>query len=68
MFGVAGMREIREAVGAYAAGFDAALVTAADAQRIVEDAVAAENMLATVKAMAARRVSETDLWRKEGDA
>ncbi|MGI8683703.1 MAG: hypothetical protein ACR2MO_01120, partial [Acidimicrobiales bacterium] len=25
-------------------------------------------MLATVKAMAARRVSETDLWRKEGDA
>ncbi|MGI8686928.1 MAG: DUF222 domain-containing protein, partial [Acidimicrobiales bacterium] len=68
MFGMAGMREIREAVGAYAAGFDPALVTAADAQRIVEDAVAAENMLATLKAMAARRVSETDQWRKEGDA
>ncbi len=62
------MREIRASVGAYAAGFDAALVTAADAQRIVADTVAAENMLATIKAMAARRVAETELWRKEGDA
>lgn len=61
------MRAIREAVGAYAAGFDAALVTAADAQRIVEDAIAAENMLATVRGLAAERVSKTELWRKEGD-
>jgi len=68
MFGTTEMREVREAVGRYAAGFDPALVTAADAQRIVDDAVAAENMLATIKALAARRVSETDLWRKEGDA
>ncbi|MGI8683672.1 MAG: DUF222 domain-containing protein [Acidimicrobiales bacterium] len=68
MFGVTEMREIREAVGAYAGGFDPALVTAADAQRIVEDAVSAENMLATIKALAARRVSETELWRTEGDA
>lgn len=61
------MREVREAVGCYAAGFDAALVTAADAQRIVEDATAAGNMLATVVAMAGRRVSETELWRSQGD-
>lgn len=38
------MREVREAVGRYAVGFDAALVTAADAQRIVEDATASSNM------------------------
>ena len=67
MFGVAGMREVREAVGTYAGGFDPALVTAADAQRIVEEAVAAENMLATVRALAAKRVAETEVWRKEGD-
>lgn len=61
------MCEIREAVGAYAAGFDPALVSAAEAQRIVEEAVAAENMLATVRGLAARRVSQTELWRREGD-
>ncbi|MDP9389395.1 MAG: hypothetical protein M3Q48_16140, partial [Actinomycetota bacterium] len=67
MFGLAKMREIREGVAAYAAGFDPGLVSAADAQRIVEDAAAAENMLDTVKAMAARRVAETELWRCQGD-
>ena len=67
MFGVGGMEAIRQAVGAYAAGFDPALVTAAQAQRIVEEVVAAENMLATVRGLAARRVAETDLWRREGD-
>jgi hypothetical protein len=68
MFGRQEMRTIREAVGAYAGGFDAALVSAGDAQRIVEDVIAAENMLAVVRSMAARRVSETELWRREGDA
>ena len=67
MFAVAGMEEIRGAVGAYAAGFDPALVSAAEAQRIVSEAVAAENMLATVRGLAARRLSETELWRNQGD-
>ena len=62
------MRSIRESVGSFTGSFDAALVSAADAQRIVDDAVSTRNMLYTVIAMAARRVSETELWRREGDA
>lgn len=61
------MRAIREAVGEYAAGFDPALLSATDAQRILADTVAAENMLATVKGLAAKRVSDTEVWRHEGD-
>ena len=67
MFGVAGIREVRKSIAAYAAGFDAALVTCADAKSIVAEAVAAENMLATIKAMAARRAAECGSWRTEGD-
>ncbi|MGQ0520444.1 MAG: hypothetical protein ACT4PX_04720 [Actinomycetota bacterium] len=67
MFGGWTMETIREAVGAYAGAFDPALVSAADAQRIVAVAAVAEHMLAGVKAMAAARVAETELWRKEGD-
>lgn len=62
------MAEIRSAVAAYASGFDAALVSAADAQRIATEATAAEHMLAIIKALAAARVADTELWRKEGDA
>jgi hypothetical protein len=68
MFGTSEMRSLREAVRRFAEGFDPALVSAADAGRIVADAAAAENMLATVKGLAAARVAETDLWRREGDA
>ena len=62
------MNGVREAVSRFAAGFDPALISAADAERIVTDAAAAENMLATVKALAAARVAETELWRRRGDA
>ncbi|HUR18533.1 MAG TPA: hypothetical protein VMZ51_06300 [Acidimicrobiales bacterium] len=43
------MKGIREAVSSYAASFDPALVSAVAAQGIVEDAIAAENMLSTIK-------------------
>ena len=68
MFDTSEMRSLREAVGRFAAGFDPALVSAADADRIVADAAAAENMLATVRALAGARVAETELWRRQGDA
>ncbi|HUQ63914.1 MAG TPA: DUF222 domain-containing protein [Acidimicrobiales bacterium] len=58
---------LREAMGVYAAGFDPALISASDAGLVVEHASAIERMAATVKALAAARVSETSLWRKDGD-
>jgi hypothetical protein len=59
--------ELREAMGDYAARFDAALLTASDAALAVEEASAIEKMAATVKALAAARVARTDLWRRRGD-
>ena len=67
MFGKAGMREIRESVGRYAAGFDPALVSGADAEVILADAIAAENMLAAIRSMAGARVAECASWKREGD-
>src|SRR5437764_73570 len=58
---------LRKAMGSYAAGFDAALISAADAARVVADASAIEKMAATVKALAAARLAETELWRRDGD-
>ena len=61
------LSELREAMGAYAAGFDAALISVADAERVVEEATAIGNAAAAVKALAAVRLSETEAWRGEGD-
>ncbi len=58
---------IRAAMGRSAAAFDAALVTAADAAVVVDHASTIEKMAATVKALAAARVAETEVWRREGD-
>ncbi|MDQ6798191.1 MAG: DUF222 domain-containing protein, partial [Actinomycetota bacterium] len=58
---------LRDSMARYAAGFDAALVTAADAAQVVDRAAAIEKMAATVKAVAAARVAETELWRAGGD-
>lgn len=61
------MKGIRAAVAGYAASFEPHLVSAADAQRVLDDAIAIENMVATVKALAARRVAGTEAWRGDGD-
>src|SRR5438046_10207152 len=61
------LAEVREAMGLYAAAFDAALLPAAVAARVVEDAAAIEKMAATMKGLAAARVAETELWKKDGD-
>src|SRR5205807_47840 len=59
--------ELRAAMAVWAAAFDPALVSATDAARVVEEAAAIEHMAATIKALAAVRVADTDLWRAGGD-
>ena len=61
------LSELRDAMGEYATQFDAARVSAHDATRVVEDAAAIEKMAATVKSLAAARVAETNLWKRDGD-
>ncbi len=51
----------------FASRFDVALVSARDAERVLDDAAAIEKMAATVKSLAAARVAETDVWRAHGD-
>jgi hypothetical protein len=59
--------ELRRAMHAYATRFDADVTSPSDAARIVADAAAIENMAASVKALAAARVAETELWKRDGD-
>src|SRR5512140_1365497 len=66
MVGVVEMRALREQVSRYAAAFDPALVDGYDADKILRDAVAAENMLAGIKAAAAKRVADTYVFRRDG--
>ncbi|HUR24318.1 MAG TPA: DUF222 domain-containing protein [Acidimicrobiales bacterium] len=67
MFGRAELRGLREKVGEFAAGFDPALVSPATANAMVDDAAAIEKMAATVKALLAARVAETEVATREGD-
>ncbi len=62
-----GIAELRESLGSYAAGFDAALLSAEQAEVVVEEASRIEKTAACLKALAAARVAETGLWRGEGD-
>jgi Domain of unknown function (DUF222) len=61
------LSELRSAITEYAGRFDPARVSADDAKRVVEDAAAIKNMAATVEALAAARVAETSLWKRDGD-
>lgn len=47
--------------------FDAAVVSPSDAARVVEHASGIEKMAAAVKALAAARVADTELWKRDGD-
>jgi len=58
---------VRSAMSAFATRFDPALVSARDAERVLDDAAAIKNMAATVEALAAARVAETEVWRERGD-
>src|SRR5947209_17194369 len=59
--------ELEKAMGAFAAGFDPALLTAGQAEGVMERASRIEHMAATVKALAAARMAETELWSLGGD-
>src|SRR5947199_5756043 len=59
--------ELEKAMAAFAAGFDAALISAAQAEGVMERAARIEHMAATVKALAAARMAETELWSLGGD-
>lgn len=61
------LRELRRSMHAYATGFDAGRLSPHDAARVVEDATAIENMAASVKALAAARLAETEVWKRDGD-
>ena len=60
------LAQLREAMAAYAAGFDAALLSISDAGRARDQAAAVEAMAATVKALAAARVAEAGRWQEGG--
>src|SRR3954468_2014761 len=51
----------------FAAGFEPALISAAEAEGVMERAARIEHAAATVKALAAARMAETELWQAGGD-
>ena len=61
------LADLRKGLAGYAAAFDADLLSAEDAARVVTDAAAIEKMAATVKALAAARVAQTSVWQRSGD-
>jgi hypothetical protein len=58
--------QLREAMGRYAAGFDASLLSCEDAAAAVAEAAAIENLAATVKGLAAARSAAGDGWKAAG--
>jgi hypothetical protein len=61
------LSELHEAMGVFASRFDAALISPVQAAQVMERAAAIEHAAATVKAMAAARVADSELWRLGGD-
>src|SRR5437764_5707269 len=61
------LRELEEALASFAGDFDAAVISAAEAEVVMERAARIEHMGATLKALAAARVAQTELWATGGD-
>ena len=59
--------ELRDAMSRYTAGFDAALLSAAQAEKAVYAAAVIERMAAAVKSMAAVRAADTGAWKRAGE-
>ncbi|MDP1804703.1 MAG: DUF222 domain-containing protein, partial [Acidimicrobiales bacterium] len=57
---------LREAMGRYAAGFDASLLSCDDAAVVVAEAAMIENLAATVKGLAAARSAAGEGWKVAG--
>src|SRR5688500_2986969 len=60
------LSQIRQAMVAYAKGFDAALLDRAGAQQAVEEAARIEKVAAAIKAAAAVRLAETQAFAGRG--
>lgn len=59
--------QLRDAMGRYAATFDATLVSIEDASVVVAEAAAIERMAATVKGLAAARSAGGAAWKAAGE-
>ena len=59
--------ELEEALAAFAADFDPALLAASEAEAVMERAVRMQHICATIKGLAADRMAQTELWRMGGD-
>src|SRR5947207_13570854 len=66
MFDCAELQEMRHQLGDFASRFDADLLNGSAATTMVSEAAAIENMAASIKAEAARRVSATSAHRRDG--
>src|SRR5579864_2985750 len=61
------LAELERAMGVFAQSFEPALISAAQAEGVMERAARIEHMACTVKALAAARMAETELWGIGGD-
>ncbi|HEV3352321.1 MAG TPA: hypothetical protein VG076_05330 [Acidimicrobiales bacterium] len=61
------LRELERSLASVAVDFDPALLSAGQAEGVMERAARMEHICATLKALAAARVAETELWRMGGD-
>jgi hypothetical protein len=61
------LRELEKSLASVAVDFDAAFLSASEAEGVMERAARMEHICATLKALAAARVAETELWRMGGD-
>ena len=63
----ASLGDLRKGMERFAATFEPGVYSAADASVLVQHAARIEKMAATVKALAAKRVADTEIWRRGGD-
>ncbi len=61
------LAEIREAMCVYSSGFDAGALTGTEALLRLREVTAIENTAATIKALLAARLAETEIHRGSGD-
>ncbi len=61
------LAELRDAMGRYAAAFDASLLSGEQAGVAVIEAAAIERMAATVKGLAAARAADGGAWKRAGE-
>ena len=61
------LRDLEKAMQAFTTAFEPALLSASQAEVVMERAARIEHMGATLKALAAARLAQTELWATGGD-